>query len=277
MSVADRGTVTQTIEVYQTLHDTHPARSDPAGAVAVRPLALGIEVTPMTALETVEWIARARGKHLLLNHNLHSAYVFQQDPRFRELYGMASRVVVDGAPILWGAKRSVPGLNSSHRIGSTDWLDVLDTIETGRLFMYGAAATANADAVRAMRSNLADTDWEVQGIDGFSDRAAVIGALDAFRPTLVVVGLGMPLQENFLLDEWDRLPDAVYATVGGAIDYVAGYSELAPRWMGRFGVEWVWRLAHAPKRLGHRYLIEPFKLAWSLVRRDRQRTDVTNI
>lgn len=253
-----------------------PARSDPAASVAVRPLVLGIEVTPMTASETVEWIARARGKHLLLNHNLHSAYVFQKDPRFRALYARASRVVIDGAPILWGAKRAAPSLDASHRIGSTDWLDVLATTDAGRLFMYGATAAANADAVAAMREKLAGSGWEVHGIDGFSGRGDVLRALDAFRPTLVVVGLGMPLQENFLLEEWIRLPEAVYATVGGAIDYVAGHSELAPRWMGRFGVEWVWRLAHAPRRLGHRYLVEPFKLAWALIRRDRQRTDAAS-
>lgn len=244
-------------------------------AEAIHVARLGIRITPMTAAETVTWAVGAQGKRLLLNHNLHSAYLYQKEPAFRDFYALADRVVIDGAPILWFARRSAPdGLDSSYRIGSTDWIErLVDADRPGRLFIYGAKEESNQDAVAKLRSDLADKGWHVEGKNGYVSRDEAVAWLRAGEPTLVIVGLGMPLQEEFLQAAWDELPDAVYATVGGAIDYVAGHNSLAPRWMGRLGVEWLWRLVHDPRRLAHRYLVEPFQLAWALIRNERGRSE----
>lgn len=236
---------------------------------------LGLRVTPMTAAETVEWVVRGEGKRLLLNHNLHSAYLYQKEPEFRDFYASAERVVIDGAPILWLAQRSVQDdLNSSYRIGSTDWIDRLgDADRPGRLMLYGATESSNQAAVSKLRLSLAGKGWHVEGMNGYVTRDEAIAWLRRAQPSLVIVGLGMPLQEEFLQGAWDELPVATYATVGGAIDYIAGSNALAPRWMGRLGVEWLWRLAHDPRRLAHRYLVEPFKLAWTLITKERQRSE----
>ncbi|MGP6170792.1 WecB/TagA/CpsF family glycosyltransferase [Microbacterium sp. A204] len=228
----------------------------------------------MTAIETVRWVTGRGGKRLLLNHNLHSAYLYQKEPDFREFYALADRVVIDGAPILWLARRSHgSGLSGAHRIGSTDWIQRLGGAEKpGRLFVYGASEESNRCAVAQLRHQLGGKGWHVEGLNGYASTDEAIDWLRHGRPTLVIVGLGMPLQEEFLGMFWDDLPDAVYATVGGAIDYVAGRSRLAPRWMGRLGVEWLWRLAHDPRRLAHRYLVEPLKLAWALATKKRERS-----
>jgi N-acetylglucosaminyldiphosphoundecaprenol N-acetyl-beta-D-mannosaminyltransferase len=43
--------------------------------------------------------------------------------------------------------------------------------------------------------------------------------------------------------------------VGGSIDIVAGVTRRAPRWMQAAGLEWLFRLAQEPRRLGRRYLV----------------------
>ncbi|BBZ06404.1 hypothetical protein MDOR_05730 [Mycolicibacterium doricum] len=102
--------------------------------------------------------------------------------------------------------------------------------------------------------------WTVSGVDGYVSSDIALTRIIDFDPDLVLVGLGMPRQELFLLSHLAQLPDATYATVGGAIDYLAGTTRLAPRWLGRFGLEWVWRLVNQPRRLAHRYLVEPLLL-----------------
>ena len=72
------------------------------------------------------------------------------------------------------------------------------------------------------------------------------------RPQLVLVGLGMPLQEEVLRRRLDSLPPAVYCAVGGAIEQIAGIQKLAPRWLGRLGLEWAWRLLLHPRRVAYR-------------------------
>jgi N-acetylglucosaminyldiphosphoundecaprenol N-acetyl-beta-D-mannosaminyltransferase len=73
--------------------------------------------------------------------------------------------------------------------------------------------------------------------------------------------MGMPRQELWTLAVFDDLPDCVIFSVGAAFDYEAGTQRPAPRWMGRAGVEWAYRLVQDPRRLFRRYCVEP----WTLV------------
>jgi N-acetylglucosaminyldiphosphoundecaprenol N-acetyl-beta-D-mannosaminyltransferase len=234
---------------------------------------LGLSVTPLTAIQTAQWASKREGKRLLLNHNLHSAYIFQVDPEFRSFYERADRVVIDGAPIrVAGSLGSRKWLSSDYRIGSTDWIACLSrTADTGVLAVLGATPESNAAAVRALRHQLTGTGWAVHGLNGYRASEDLVAWLDHVKPTLVLVGMGMPDQERFLAENWEHLPAATYATVGGAIDYIAGTGRLAPRWVGRMGMEWAWRLAHDPTRLAHRYLIEPVLLAGALFSGARHR------
>jgi len=97
---------------------------------------------------------------------------------------------------------------------------------------------------------------------GSAENAAVVEAVNAFAPQILLVGMGMPRQEVWVLENHPALttPCASF-TVGGAFDYEAGAQKAAPRWMGRLGVEWLFRLVVDPRRLFVRYCVEP----WSLV------------
>ncbi len=83
------------------------------------------------------------------------------------------------------------------------------------------------------------------------------------RPDLVFVGLGFPKQERLIVALHDRLPAAWWLGCGAAIPFAAGAARRAPGWMGRLGLEWLYRLMHEPRRLVRRYLREdaPFALA----------------
>ncbi|OBF54945.1 hypothetical protein A5778_09490 [Mycolicibacterium monacense] len=228
---------------------------------------LGISVTPLTAVEAATVAAKSDGMRLLLNHNLHSAYLHDADATFRELYRRADWIVIDGTPVRWLASFSAQTkLTPNYRIGSTDWIAALPQLDASRrLFVYGANADSNARAVKNLSAML--PRWTVTGVDGYVSKDLALTRIREFYPDLVLVGLGMPRQEHFLMSQLTNLPDATYATVGGAIDYLAGTTRLAPRWLGRFGLEWVWRLANQPRRLAHRYLVEPLLLLTRVLRR----------
>lgn len=221
---------------------------------------LGISVLPLTGRETAAAAIKAQGKRLLLNHNLHSAYLHEIDGAFRQLYGYADWVVIDGAPILWLAARSAGrSLPTAYRITSTDWLEELPSFDDARrLFLFGASAASNASAIAHLRARL--PQWTIAGINGYVGQKDAVTLINEFEPDLVLIGLGMPLQEHFLLENLLDLPDATYATVGGAIDYLAENTSLAPRVVGRIGLEWAWRLANEPRRLAYRYFVEPVLL-----------------
>ena len=75
------------------------------------------------------------------------------------------------------------------------------------------------------------------------------------------MGLGCPKQENWMAAHRDRLK-AVMLGVGASFDFFAGNVRESPEWMGRLGLEWLYRLTQEPKRLWRRYLILNPRFMW---------------
>ncbi len=67
--------------------------------------------------------------------------------------------------------------------------------------------------------------------------------------------MGCPKQERLIARYFDAAPAAVWIGVGGTLDFYAGRTRRAPRWMQAIGLEWVMRLAQEPRRLWRRYLL----------------------
>lgn len=70
---------------------------------------------------------------------------------------------------------------------------------------------------------------------------------------VVWVGLGAPRQELWMAAMRDRLEAPALVGVGAAFDFLAGIKKQAPAWMQRRGLEWAYRVAQEPRRLGPRY------------------------
>lgn len=233
--------------------------------------ALELAVTPLTSEEVLARISAAvadEERVLVAGHNLHSAYLFHANTEFRQFYQQADIAVLDGWPVLAllnraRRQRGHTPLPSDYRIGSTDWIPgAIELPEVSRVCVVGATETANSKFIERAQQLAPGTSF--LGIPGnpwvpdLLDEVAT--RLDDFSPQLTVIGMGMPLQESIAVELMSRGLGGVVATVGGAIDQLAGEQSHAPRWTGRLRVEWLWRLASSPRRLGHRYLVEPFKL-----------------
>jgi N-acetylglucosaminyldiphosphoundecaprenol N-acetyl-beta-D-mannosaminyltransferase len=87
-----------------------------------------------------------------------------------------------------------------------------------------------------------------------AEDAALVEEIRARAPDIVWVGLSTPKQERWMAAHVDRLGVPAVLGVGAAFDIHAGLLPQAPRWMQRFGLEWLYRLAREPRRLARRYL-----------------------
>jgi N-acetylglucosaminyldiphosphoundecaprenol N-acetyl-beta-D-mannosaminyltransferase len=223
----------------------------------------------MLKTELISWLdskAHSRTKSVVLGHNLHSAYLYHSEFDFAKLYDMADVILPDGAPICLDANFSSALKGESKksvRLGSTDWLPSFLQLATNhKIAVIGSTSFSNRKFLEAQLTHIHQN--QVLGIPGenwnrdLEDH--VVRCLNEFQPNLVILGLGMPLQERFILNRFDSLPNSVFVLVGGAIDQLSGGQSNAPRWLGRIGFEWAWRLVTQPKRLSKRYLIEPWKL-----------------
>lgn len=93
--------------------------------------------------------------------------------------------------------------------------------------------------------------------DGFFDAAEserLIDQLARIEPDLVLVGMGNPRQELWAINAATRV-SATFLCVGAFLDFTSGTIQRAPDVVRRLRSEWLYRLAHEPRRLGGRYLI----------------------
>lgn len=80
-----------------------------------------------------------------------------------------------------------------------------------------------------------------------------IELINSSGAAVVWVGTGQPKQEQWMHAMRPRLTPPLLVGVGAAFDFHAGLVKQAPRWMGRGGLEWAYRLSREPRRLWRRY------------------------
>ena len=232
---------------------------------------LGAVMDLVKSAEVFHFVAgkiSAGQKAIVANHNLHSLYLMRRLPEVRAFFAKADLVEVDSIPLLFWARLIGRPSRRFHRCTYLDWREELWSHAAAngwRVFFLGAEPGVGERAADKIREcwpqvQLSTHHGYFDTESGSVENDAVLETLAAYRPHILLVGMGMPLQEIWTLRNYDRLPNCVVFTVGGAFDYEAGSQAIAPRWIGRLGGEWLFRLLANPVRMFPRYCIEPWSL-----------------
>lgn len=124
-----------------------------------------------------------------------------------------------------------------------------------KVFLFGAQAEVVREASLVIERRFGQQ--VVGACPGYGCEDSVVCAqIRAARPDVVLVALGNPLQERWILDHAKHLPPALYVGVGALFDFLAQRAVRAPMWMRRLHLEWLFRLCHEPRRLWKRYTVD---------------------
>ena len=220
---------------------------------------------PLTVEELHEEISRfvENGGHALVLHaNAHGLNLAYRSGRLRGLFNRAPIVFCDGAGVMLAAR--ILGRHIPERITYADWTWKLAAFAEERgftLFFLGARPGVAQKAARRLEYRF--PKLRIAGAEhGYFDRTpgspeneAVIKKINAARPDVLLVGFGMPLQEFWLAENWEKV-DANVALTGGAVfDYVSGELRRGPRFLIDHGLESVARLVVEPRRMWRRYVV----------------------
>lgn len=103
------------------------------------------------------------------------------------------------------------------------------------------------------------------------DEYAVVRDINESGADILVVAMGMPRQEQFIVRHLDGLNVGLVLNGGACLKFLTGAVPTAPRWLSRAGLEWCYRCAHEPRRLWRRYLCgNPRVVAYLTLARIRQ-------
>lgn len=173
-------------------------------------------------------------------------------------------------PLVFMGKLLGYPLRRENRMTHLDWVPPIlaQAAQKGwRVFYLGTKPGIAEQGAQVWRSKI--PKLEIATHHGYFDishesfeNKQVIAAINAYQPQILMVGMGMPRQEHWIVDNLQQLDVNVIINVGALIDLVAGVIPTPPRWIGRLGFEWLYRLVSNPRYLGRRYLLEPWFLIW---------------
>ncbi|MGB7437796.1 MAG: WecB/TagA/CpsF family glycosyltransferase [Candidatus Acidiferrum sp.] len=230
---------------------------------------LGLPLQALTPQDLVSLTAQAvdgNERRIIANHNLHSFYIYHHDAKMRRFFDQADYIHVDGMAIIALAQLLRVPLRREHR---ATYIDLLPKVfeaaaERGwRIFYLGFKPGVADRALRKLLKRFPGLQMRTRHGHFNADRtslenATVLAEINAYAPHILMVGMGMPRQENWVADNWTELNCNAAYCCGAALDYVAGEIPTPPRWLGQLGLEWLYRLLAEPKRLWRRYLLEPW-------------------
>ncbi|RMF68404.1 MAG: glycosyltransferase [Cyanobacteria bacterium J069] len=182
-------------------------------------------------------------------------------PWYRKFINDSELVFCDGFGVLLAAKLLGYSLNNTHRMTCPDYIESLTLLcEQHNLSLYLLAGKPGVvDKAMAQMKAIAP-NIRVAGHHGHFKKSgpendAVIEDINRFQPDVFYVGFGMPLQERWIVDNFERIDAKVFLPLGACLDFYTGTVYRGPQWMTDRGLEWLSRLLVEPGRLWRRYIV----------------------
>ena len=182
------------------------------------------------------------GRSLIFFANAHTLDLTARCESFRRTLNEASFVLGDGVGIRLGARLN--GVELAANLCGTDFIPRVLSIESSRKFRYyllGATPESIAEAARGAAASF--PHWQQAGFHhGYFapvESAHIVESINSVRPHLLLVGMGSPLQEQWLVENRGRLHVPVCVGVGGLLDFWSGRRTRAPLWMRKYSLEWL--------------------------------------
>ena len=213
------------------------------------------------AMDAMDALVERRARGYVCAVATHAVMVAQDDPEMRAALSESTLTVPDGMPLVWAM--NALGERLDDRVYGPDLM--LRYIERcarrgHRVYLYGGR---DDGALADLADNLHRRFEGLDVVGGYSppfrtlapeEEAEVIARIEAARPDVLWVGIGVPKQEKWMLRMRPRLEVPVMCAVGAAFDFHAGLVPQAPQWLQRRGLEWLYRMTREPRRLAPRYL-----------------------
>lgn len=232
-------------------------------------------VTFQQAIDHIVHLVKSGAGGFVVTPNVDHICLAEDDARLVKAYDEAALSLADGVPLLWMAKAL--GYPITEKISGSDlFLPLMQRAAKENLGVYFLGST---DETAAKAKEILERDipgLRIVGVDTrimkLNDAALmddVVTKMQATQPGIIVVALGCPKQEYWMIDHAKKVNPAVSLGLGATLDFVAGTSKRAPRWMQKVGLEWTYRLVQEPKRLAHRYLVRDRKIVSIFLRTRR--------
>lgn len=258
--LAARYSVSRIAEEFSSLWSPLKQARAPEGPPTARILGVRIHSVGMREAirRVLEWARQGQSRAVCFA-TVYGVMLARDSEPYRRALSGADLIVPDGAPLAWGLRRL--GMAEAGRVAGPDLVPLLlQAAERERVPVgfYGSRPEVLERLLARVRARyprlLIPYAWSppFRPLNP-SEQAAVVNQIRESGARILFVGLGTPKQDLWMAAHRGSIP-VVMLGVGQAFDLLAGMQRRAPRWMQRWGLEWLFRLMREPRRLWRRYL-----------------------
>lgn len=190
-----------------------------------------------------------------------------KDDTFREAFDQSSIVLMDSQPLCWLARKE--GLQVKEKLSGSDIIYPVVEFAANKgisCFILGGAPgipERAAENLKMMYPQLNMVGVSSPPLGFMHDAQLLVDVADeimAANPDIVFVCISSPNREILANSILKQCGVPFSMCVGAAVDFVAGTTKRAPRWISDHGFEWLYRVSQDPKRLFKRYFVESWHL-----------------
>jgi N-acetylglucosaminyldiphosphoundecaprenol N-acetyl-beta-D-mannosaminyltransferase len=210
----------------------------------------------------------------------HGIWKAHRNARLRALLNSAELWIPDGIAPIW-----IAYLRGHRNVERTPGAEIIrEFFRRAKRKQYRSYFYGDTDSTLSKMQAVVARDYPGHVIAGsFSppfrpltpeEDKDIIDRINAARPDVLWVGLGMPKQDVWIYERLNRLKVPVAIGVGAAFAFVAGTVPRCPSWIGHMGFEWVYRFLKEPRKLWRRDLLDGpqflFHAGLELIRKETQ-------
>lgn len=205
---------------------------------------------------------------ILITPNVDHLIKLQKDKEFYEVYQQADWIICDSKILYLLSKllkhplpEAIPGSSFF-----TAFYEYHKDDSNCKIFLLGAGEGIAAKAQRNInkkvgREIVVGAHSPSYGFEKKPEECEeLIRIVNASGANVLLVGVGAPKQEKWIMKYRDRMPNIdIFMGLGATIDFEAGTLKRAPIFWQKIGMEWLYRCLKEPKRLFKRYFIDDMK------------------
>ena len=189
-------------------------------------------------------------RNIIYNINPLIVMNFYKDDKVINKFNEQKYNIPDGVGTVMALR--MKGISILSRIAGIDFFESLLDIaakEKYKVFLYGA----KKEVVEKACKNIEEKYCNIKIVgytSGYENEKKVLENIQKAKPDMLFVATGSPKQENFIINNEDKLKSIILIMpVGGSFDVLSGYTKRAPKVWQKLRLEWLYRMIKEPKRI----------------------------
>ena len=212
------------------------------------------------ALRLIKKKIKSRSAFTIFSLNLHALSNIQRNYMYKEAVSKADALRFDGLMAIkyvnyFVSNRKIEKV-SAHKLMN----DLYENLPSSASYYFLGGEKGVAEQAANNINNIFPCVNVVGTRSGYFDdieEKKILIDINNKSPDVLLVGLGMPLQENWICQNKERINVGVVISCGGYIEQVSETGiEYFPEWGYRLGLNWLYRIIKEPRRMIKRYVFD---------------------